>query len=216
MGLVERMYRSPLGRFMSVVARWIALLHKPFMVYGFVDPVTRQFRKYARVSSSTLIISPEKLSVAEDVWVWHHSIIDASEGVELQEGAQVGAWVGLFSHGSENSVRLLGRQYVHVPFYDRPGYTRGKVTIGAYSYLAPSVMVLPGVTIGKGCVIGAGSIVTRDIPDYSLAFGSPAKVRGSTLDLDAEFFKNADFSGTYFDPDALARVREKARSLSRS
>lgn len=37
-------------------------------------------------------------------------------------------------------------------------------------------IIMPGVTIGKGSVIGAGSVVTRDVPDYSLALGVPAKV----------------------------------------
>lgn len=37
-------------------------------------------------------------------------------------------------------------------------------------------MVMPGVTIGKKCVIGAGAIVTKDIPDYSIAVGNPARV----------------------------------------
>ena len=35
---------------------------------------------------------------------------------------------------------------------------------------------MPGVTIGKGCVIGAHSIVNKDVPDYSMAVGSPAKI----------------------------------------
>ena len=37
-------------------------------------------------------------------------------------------------------------------------------------------MVLPGVSIGKNCVVGAGTIVTRDIPDNSLVLGSPGRV----------------------------------------
>lgn len=37
-------------------------------------------------------------------------------------------------------------------------------------------IILPGVTIGKGCTIAAGSVVTKDIPDWSVAMGSPAKV----------------------------------------
>ncbi|MGQ9872335.1 hypothetical protein [Leptodesmis sp.] len=41
------------------------------------------------------------------------------------------------------------------------------------------VSVLDGVTIGQGCVIGAGAVVTKDIPPYSIAVGVPAKVVGS-------------------------------------
>lgn len=50
------------------------------------------------------------------------------------------------------------------------------VFIGDNVWIGESVCILPGVTIGKGCVIGALSVVTKDIPDYSIAVGSPAKV----------------------------------------
>lgn len=43
-------------------------------------------------------------------------------------------------------------------------------------WLGEGVMVLPGVTIGKGSIIGAGAIVTKDIPEYSIAVGNPARV----------------------------------------
>ncbi len=43
-------------------------------------------------------------------------------------------------------------------------------------WIGEGVCVMPGVTIGVGCVIGALSVVTKDIPDYSIAIGSPAKV----------------------------------------
>ncbi|KAG1313914.1 hypothetical protein G6F64_001885 [Rhizopus arrhizus] len=49
------------------------------------------------------------------------------------------------------------------------------ITIGDDCWIGGCVVVCPGVTIGKGVTIGAGSVVTRDIPDYSLAVGSPAK-----------------------------------------
>lgn len=39
------------------------------------------------------------------------------------------------------------------------------------------MIILPGVKIGKGCTIGAGSVVTKDIPDYCLAAGNPAVVK---------------------------------------
>jgi maltose O-acetyltransferase len=49
-------------------------------------------------------------------------------------------------------------------------------TIGYGSWLGARVTLLPGVHIGRYCVIGAGSVVTRDIADYSVAAGNPARV----------------------------------------
>ncbi len=177
------------------------------MVYGFIDPQSGQFRKWTRLSSNAIIMNPAKLSIGDHVWVWHHSIIDATEGVTIGEGCQIGAWVGIFSHGSENSIRLLGNQFVHIPNTDRLGYTRGSVAIGPYSFIAASTVILPGVSIGKGCLIAAGSLVDKDIPDYSIAVGSPAKVKARTVDLDRRFFRKRDFSETYFDKDALNLIK---------
>ena len=50
------------------------------------------------------------------------------------------------------------------------------ITIKDNCWLASNVVVCGGVTIGEGCVIGAGSVVTRDIPPYSLAAGNPCRV----------------------------------------
>ena len=50
------------------------------------------------------------------------------------------------------------------------------VIIGEYAWLGARVIILPGVKIGKGAIIGAGSVVTKDVPDYHVAAGNPAKV----------------------------------------
>ena len=50
------------------------------------------------------------------------------------------------------------------------------ITVGDNCWFGANVNVMPGVTIGEGCVIGAGSVVTHDIPPYSLAAGVPCKV----------------------------------------
>jgi len=55
---------------------------------------------------------------------------------------------------------------------DRAGFVR----IGKGTFIGMHTVILPNVTIGRGCVIGAGSVVTRDIPDYCVAAGSPARV----------------------------------------
>ncbi len=50
------------------------------------------------------------------------------------------------------------------------------VRIGSGTWIGINSVILPGVTIGKNCVIGAGSVVNTSIPDFSVAVGSPAKV----------------------------------------
>ena len=50
------------------------------------------------------------------------------------------------------------------------------ITIGEDTWLGGGVVVCPGVTIGKRCIIGAGSVVTKDIPDDCVAAGNPARV----------------------------------------
>lgn len=50
------------------------------------------------------------------------------------------------------------------------------ITIGDDCWFGANVTVLPGVTIGRGCTIGAGSVVTKDVPEYSVAMGVPARV----------------------------------------
>ena len=70
-----------------------------------------------------------------------------------------------------------------------PGARLGRnVSVGPYSviesdceigddvWIGARVIILPGVTIGSHCIIGAGAVVTRDVPDYAIVGGVPAKV----------------------------------------
>jgi len=146
----------------------------------------------------------ENLFMGECVWVWHYTILDATEGLDIGMGCQIGAWVGIFTHGSENSIRLLGQDFVNIDNKLRKGYTRGKVKIGEFTFIGARSIILPGVTIGKGCLISAGSLITKDVPDYSLVVGTPGKIVGSTLEIDKKLFLSDDYSSTYYDKEALS------------
>lgn len=62
-----------------------------------------------------------------------------------------------------------------VPYMDQP-LTAKDVEIGNGCWIGEKVCILPGVTIGTKSIIGAGSVVTRSVPPYSIAAGNPAKV----------------------------------------
>lgn len=72
------------------------------------------------------------------------------------------------------------------------GYEYGiEVTVGDNVWIGGNTVICPGVHIGSNCVIGAGSVVTRDIPDWSFAAGNPCRViRKITEDDKPFYFKN--------------------------
>ena len=61
------------------------------------------------------------------------------------------------------------------PIWHQPETAKG-ITIGRDCWIGAGVRITDGVSIGDGCVIGAGSVVTRDLPEYSIAVGVPARV----------------------------------------
>jgi len=210
MSILESLYRSRFGYYMSLVAQRVAFIHKPFMVYGFYDHASKTFRKYTRFSSTVTVMNKRALSVGDFVWVWHYTILDATEGLDIGVGCQIGAWVGIFTHGSENSIRLLGQDFVNIDNKLRSGYTRGKVKIGDFTFIGARSIILPGVTVGKGCLVASGALITNDIPDYSLVVGTPGKVVGSTLEIDRRFFSTGDYSATYYDKEALSKLKKES------
>ena len=74
------------------------------------------------------------------------------------------------SHGEATYEQML------LPPDSRPVYSKAPVVIGNNVWLGNNVCVMPGVTIGDGAIIGANSVVTHDVPAYSVAVGCPAKV----------------------------------------
>lgn len=63
-----------------------------------------------------------------------------------------------------------------IPLIDQGYYPSENIVVKKGAWIGANAILLPGVTIGKNSVIGAGSIVTKSIPDYCVAVGSPAKI----------------------------------------
>lgn len=110
--------------------------------------------------------------------------MEAGKGVSFMGGVNLGSEPYLITLG--NNVRVSG----DVRFITHDGGTwafrretnnenivrYGRITIGDDTFVGVRSIIMPGVTIGKNCVIGAGSIVTRDVPDRTVVAGIPAKV----------------------------------------
>lgn len=98
----------------------------------------------------------------------HFTILNASK-VIIGDNVLIASYVMISSenHTADPESPLW---YKDLPLQTSP------TKIGDGCWLGEKVVVLPGVSIGKKCVIGAGSVVTKSIPDYCIAVGNPAKV----------------------------------------
>lgn len=203
--LKRYLYLSPLGRIISIVQNIFSFISRPYMVYGYYSKHDKKFKKNTRISSSVIILNSENLNIGNNVWIWHYSIIDASNSITIGEGCQIGAWVGIFTHSSHIAIRLYGGDsYIKTPQYERVGYIKGAVSIGAYTFVGAKASIMPGVSIGRGCLIAAGTLVNRSIPDFSIVVGNPGIVKGSTIDLDKKYFSDQLIQQSYFDQETIA------------
>ena len=78
------------------------------------------------------------------------------------------------------------------------------VTIGDNVWIGGNVVIMPGVNIGSNCVIGAGSVVTKDIPAWSVAAGNPCRVLRKITDEDKKYY----FRDREFDEEAWAAINK--------
>ncbi len=105
------------------------------------------------------------------------SFIDDGE-IEIQDNVEFGPNVVIATVGHPLDPSLRPLMYAE------------KVTIKKNCWIGASVTILPGVTIGENSVIGAGSVVTKDIPDNVIAYGSPCKVIRELNDDDRKYYRH--------------------------
>ncbi len=102
----------------------------------------------------------------------HFNHITCCQSIEIGEGVLTGMYVLISdnSHGRNDLTDAYSRPVV------RPLFSKGPVKIGRNVWIGDKVTILGGVSIGEGAIIGANSVVTHDIPAYSIAAGIPARV----------------------------------------
>ncbi|WP_416049406.1 acyltransferase [Cupriavidus basilensis] len=210
--MFRRLYLSPAGYVISAVLNLLGMLLRPFMVYGYFSRREGRFLRFTRVSSSAKILSERDLVIGDHCWIGPHCLIDASGGVEIGEGVQISSLNAVLSHSSHVSIRLLGRHFISTPTPQRTGFIQAPVVIGDFTFVGSGAIILPGTRIGKGCVIGAGSVVRGEIPDHSVIVGNPGRIVGTTEKYDLEFVQSSGLDNTFFDPDRLAELRRVAQS----
>lgn len=110
--------------------------------------------------------------VGRNVFIGDHVIIDLNHAdlITLDDYAHVTGGCRLLCHQRNLKGYCVGDNAAEL------GYTLGEIHIGKGCMIGMTTMIMPGLTIGDGAIVGAGSLVTKDIPAWTIATGRPAKV----------------------------------------
>lgn len=139
---------------------------------------------------NVLVFHPENISLGSNIYIGHNSILKGYCENEMIINNDTWIGQGCFFHsaggitigqavGIGPYVKILTSFHketdINIPvMHNRLDFQ--PVTIKNGADIGVGTIVLPGTTIGEGAIIGAGSIITKNIPDYAVAFGSPAVV----------------------------------------
>ena len=104
-----------------------------------------------------------RVKFGKGVFINHSAILSASGGIEFEDGSMAapGLRIATINHDMNERHAI---------------YTYGKVTVKKNAWIGMNVTICPGVTIGEYAVVAAGAVVTRNVPDYAVVGGVPAKV----------------------------------------
>jgi len=163
-------------------ALWRALFFR--IVFG-ERSAQGQVLPRTRIAPSTCIEGERQLRLADHVFIGQFNFLDAHGGLTIGEGVQITNFVSIVTHSSHRSLRLLGRGYAshHGP---APGYVKGPIVIGPYSFIGPHSLIEANTRIGRGVVVCAYAQVRGEVPDFAIVAGQPARVIGDVRHGDAK------------------------------
>jgi len=152
---------------------------------------------------------PPGIVVGRDVFIGKGAKLDWSHGrhITIGDHATIADGARLLCHDASSRARL-GATWV------------APVSIGRGVFVGVDALIMPGVTIGDGAVVGAGSVVTHDVRPGIVVAGSPAVAVGSVRELDERrrlelaryaVFEEAEYTRVPLRPDAAAALCEAAK-----
>jgi acetyltransferase-like isoleucine patch superfamily enzyme len=104
--------------------------------------------------------------IGYEVWMDFNN----SQLIEIEDNVHIANRCLLLCHQRDLSIYFIGDDY------SKLSYKKFKIHLKKGCLLGMDTIVLPGVTVGEGAIVAAGSLVSKDIPDWTVAAGRPAKV----------------------------------------
>jgi len=153
------------------------------------------------IGAGTTLWAPHSLVVEDDVYIGKRCTIECDGSIG--RGSLIANNVGLVGR-YDHDYTAVGVPMRSAPWIGDESYTgrgaRLTVAVRPDVWIGYGAVVLTGVEIGRGAVVAAGSIVTRDVPEYAIVAGNPARVIGARLP-DSERRRHEDQLGHRWGAD---------------
>lgn len=108
------------------------------------------------------VIGADRISIGHGVYIMDSVTLMGSGGITIEDGVQIAACVKILSNNHDLS--------------DREVITLAPVRLCRGCWIGAGAIILPGVTVGENSVVGAGAVVTHDVPAHSIVAGNPARI----------------------------------------
>ncbi len=135
---------------------------------GLMKMCFRKSGKRLEIASTVMIVNSFNVSVGNDVYFAHDVWVQGIGGVDIGDEVMLGPQTVISSsnHNFENGSYRFAKS------------TRKKVKIGSGTWTGSGTKIMGGVEIGKGVLCASGSVIVKDIPDFAIVAGVPAKIIG--------------------------------------
>lgn len=131
--------------------------------------------KNIRVSNNVWIVGADGIELDDNVSIARDSTLDGRGGLKIGSNSMIGFESIILSTSHRHDL-------LEIPMREQ-GLIKKSTAIGEDVWMGCRVIILAGVSIGKKSIIGAGSIVSKNIPPYSIAAGNPIKILKSRKDI---------------------------------
>jgi len=157
--------KTILLEFWLMILKWVGLvpIHTFRKVFYFLSGINLTWT--TTIHTGAEFFNPDGITIGKDTIIGKNCFLDGRGKLTIGSHTDIATDVLIYTDQHDIHSPIFSNQFA-------------PVTIGDYVFIGPRAIILPGVNIGRGAVIGAGAIVTKDIPDKQIWAGVPAQKIG--------------------------------------